>query len=34
MANHPYETPEFIAIDIGFGFEKYLNWIDESVKLS
>ncbi|MGC8742881.1 MAG: divalent-cation tolerance protein CutA [Verrucomicrobiia bacterium] len=31
VANHPYETPEFIATDLIFGFEKYLNWIEESV---
>lgn len=28
---HPYETPEFIATDVIFGLEKYLNWIEESV---
>lgn len=32
LSNHPYEVPEFIAIEIVHGLDKYLNWIDGSVK--
>jgi len=27
MANHPYKTPEIIAIPILTGYSKYLSWI-------
>ncbi|MGV3774954.1 MAG: divalent-cation tolerance protein CutA [Verrucomicrobiales bacterium] len=30
IANHPYETPEVIALEIKDGNEKYLNWISSS----
>jgi periplasmic divalent cation tolerance protein len=29
-ALHPYEVPEFLAVPIEGGSEKYLNWIRES----
>lgn len=31
VKNHPYETPEFIAVKIEHGAEKYLAWISGSV---
>lgn len=27
---HPYELPEIIAVDIGSGLDRYLDWIGES----
>lgn len=30
--NHPYDTPEIIAIDIEKGFKGYLDWIDGVTK--
>lgn len=32
VAEHPYDTPEFIAIPIGQGSKRYLDWIAESVQ--
>lgn len=32
LANHPYETPEFITTSIASGSQPYLNWIGDSVK--
>lgn len=29
---HPYETPEIVAVPIIAGSDRYLHWIDESVK--
>jgi len=29
---HSYEVPEIIALPIVEGFEKYLQWIDESLE--
>ena len=29
---HPYELPEVVAIDISTGSERYLAWLDESLK--
>ncbi|RKX96147.1 MAG: hypothetical protein DRP84_01995 [Spirochaetes bacterium] len=29
---HPYETPEIIAVSIGMGSDEYLNWLDNSLK--
>jgi periplasmic divalent cation tolerance protein len=29
--NHPYETPEFIALPIESGSKKYLKWLEASV---
>jgi periplasmic divalent cation tolerance protein len=30
-AEHPYDTPEFIALPLGSGNERYLNWITQSL---
>jgi periplasmic divalent cation tolerance protein len=32
VAEHPYDTPEFIVIPIGQGGKRYLDWITESVQ--
>ena len=32
LANHPYQTPEFISIKLTSGTEKYLSWITDSVQ--
>ena len=32
IANHPYDTPEFITIPISAGNQRYLDWISASVK--
>jgi periplasmic divalent cation tolerance protein len=29
---HPYDTPEFVAVQLDHGAEKYLNWISNSVE--
>ena len=31
IKNHPYDTPEFIAVKLEHGAEKYLGWIEGSV---
>ena len=31
IQNHPYETPEFIVLEINAGNQKYLDWIAASV---
>jgi periplasmic divalent cation tolerance protein len=31
LKNHPYDTPEFVALAIDAGNERYLSWITESV---
>jgi len=31
-SQHPYETPEFIALRLDSGSRKYLQWIADSVK--
>ena len=31
---HSYDTPEFVALPVVSGFEKYLAWVGESVKQS
>jgi len=31
-ANHPYQTPEIIALPIETGAEDYLAWLAQSVK--
>jgi periplasmic divalent cation tolerance protein len=31
LANHPYETPEFITQPIDFGSDAYLGWIRQNV---
>ena len=33
-ANHPYEVPELIAIDIVDGLPAYLDWIDQASGLN
>lgn len=29
---HSYDTPEFIVVPVAAGSEKYLQWVEESVK--
>lgn len=31
LANHPYETPEFVTLPIEFGSDAYLRWVRENV---
>ena len=31
QAEHPYDTPEFVALKIEAGSARYLDWISESV---
>jgi periplasmic divalent cation tolerance protein len=31
LANHPYDTPEFIVLQIAGGNRRYLAWISENV---
>lgn len=31
LANHPYDTPEFVAVPITSGTERYLAWLGASV---
>ena len=30
LANHPYDTPEFLVLPLSAGNEKYLGWIGSS----
>ncbi|MEP6664209.1 MAG: divalent-cation tolerance protein CutA [Verrucomicrobiota bacterium] len=32
VKNHPYDTPEFLALPISSGNKKYLHWILDSVR--
>ena len=32
LANHPYDTPEFVVLPIASGNKRYLDWIADSVK--
>jgi periplasmic divalent cation tolerance protein len=32
VKNHPYDTPEFIAVPLEHGAQKYLEWISASLK--
>jgi len=32
LANHPYDTPEFVVLPISSGNRRYLEWISGSVK--
>lgn len=32
LKNHPYEVPEILEVEIKKGFDRYLKWIDESLK--
>lgn len=33
LAQHPYDTPEFLVLPLNLGTEKYLDWILTSVKV-
>lgn len=33
LALHPYDTPEFLAFEVGDGAPAYLCWISESVRI-
>jgi periplasmic divalent cation tolerance protein len=32
IANHPYDTPEFLVVDLAAGNGRYLQWLCDSVK--
>ncbi len=32
VAQHPYDTPEFLVLPISRGNKRYLDWVAESVK--
>src|ERR1017187_9980812 len=32
LAKHPYDTPEFLVLPVSRGNQRYLAWIDQSVK--
>ena len=32
LANHPYDTPEFVALSVASGANRYLDWLTASVK--
>src|SRR6185369_15257012 len=32
IANHPYDTPEFLALSISAGTDRYLDWLLASVR--
>ena len=32
LAGHPYDTPEFIALPISRGNQRYLDWVSQAVK--
>ena len=32
VKHHPYDTPEFIAVGLEHGSEKYLSWIESSLE--
>lgn len=32
LANHPYDTPEFVVLPLHGGAEKYLAWLADSVR--
>lgn len=32
LAEHPYDTPEFVVLDLAGGAKKYLAWLAESVR--
>ena len=32
LANHPYDTPEFLILKLSHGNRKYLDWITASIK--
>jgi len=32
LAEHPYNTPEFLVLSIDSGSRRYLKWVEESMK--
>ena len=32
LANHPYDTPEFVVLPITGGSPRYLDWISASLR--
>jgi len=32
LANHPYDTPEFLVIDLNKGTESYLDWLGQVLR--
>jgi periplasmic divalent cation tolerance protein len=32
VAEHPYDTPEFLVLPINRGIKRYLDWLDQSVE--
>ena len=32
LAKHPYDTPEFVVLSLSGGAERYLEWINSSLK--
>jgi periplasmic divalent cation tolerance protein len=32
LANHPYDTPEFVVLPLAGGNERYLDWLSRSVR--
>jgi len=34
VAEHPYDTPEFIVLDLRGGNKRYLNWLEKGCKPS
>jgi uncharacterized protein involved in tolerance to divalent cations len=32
LVNHPYDTPEFVALSLAGGSRRYLEWVTQSVK--
>jgi periplasmic divalent cation tolerance protein len=32
VAEHPYDTPEFLVLPINRGTRRYLDWVDQSVE--
>ena len=32
LANHPYDTPEFVSLSLAGGTDRYLAWITASLK--
>ena len=32
VAQHPYDTPEFLVLPINRGTKRYLDWVDQSVE--
>ena len=32
LAQHPYDTPEFLVVALEAGTERYLRWLSDSLK--